>query len=241
MKIQLYFYRKTTKNDKIIDNGDIVLLKYIMINNSIRYGGRIVQRELNKEHFEKYFFYGLENKGEIIKWIIATTAKRLQGTHVELDDKNGKMRYEIDQEAMLELIVQLERFTTLHDDPEHREYFYDRINTNSTRVHQLFNQMVPEIKNARGISFVTWRPVSGIYFNTHSYPEQVCRKYKKFSGERYIQYLREEPNSAWGEEVLDILYYLKELEKENKIEYYSLFLDTKYARAIDRNIKRNNR
>ena len=83
MKIQLYFYRKTTKNDKIIDNGDIVLLKYIMINNSIRYGGRIVQRELNKEHFEKYFFYGLENKGEIIKWIIATTAKRLQGTLVE--------------------------------------------------------------------------------------------------------------------------------------------------------------
>ncbi len=200
-----------------------------------------MQRELNKEHFEKYFFYGLENKGEIIKWIIATTAKKLQGTHAELDDKNGKMRYETDEEAMLELIVQLERFTTLHNDSEHREYFYDRINTNSTIVHQLFNQIIPEIKNARVISCVTWKPLSGIYFNTHSYPEQVCRKYKKYSGEQYIQYLKEEPNSAWGEEVLEILYYLQELEKENKFEYYSLFLDTKYARAIDRNIKRNNR
>ena len=76
-----------------------------MINNNIRYGGMLVQRELNKEHFEKYFFYGLENKGEIIKWIITATAKKLQDTHIKLDDNNGKMRYEIDQEAMLELIV----------------------------------------------------------------------------------------------------------------------------------------
>ncbi len=200
-----------------------------------------MQRELNKEHFEKYFFYGLENKGEIVKWIIATTAKKFQDTHIKLDEKNGKMRYETDQEAALELIVQLERFTTLHDNPEHREYFYDSINTNSTNVHQMFNQIVPEIKKHRGISFVTWRPVSGIYFNTHLYLGEAYKKYKKCSGEQYIQYLREEVDSAWGKEVLDILYYLKELEKENKFEYYSLFLDSKYARAIDRNRKRNNR
>lgn len=200
-----------------------------------------MQRELNKELFEKYFFYGLEDKGEVVKWIIATTAKELQNTHIKLDEKNDKMRYETDQEEALELIVQLERFTTLHDDSEHRNYFYDSINTNSTSVHQMFNQIVPEIEKHRAISFVTWRPVSGIYFNTHFYLGEIARKYKQYSGEQYIQYLREEVHSAWGEEVLDILYYLKELEKENKFEYYSLFLDTKYARAIDRNRKRNNR
>lgn len=200
-----------------------------------------MEKMLDKEKFAKYFFFGLENKDQVIKWVIVDTAKRIVGTHIKADDKNGKMNYEIDEEKILELIVQLERFTTLHDDPQNRNYFYDSINTNSINVHQLFNKVASQIEKHFAISFVKYRPVSGIYFNTYGYSKEIREKYKKYSGEQYLQALKDEPSSAWGEEVLEILQYLKELEQENKFEYYSLFLDSKYARAINRNRKRNNR
>ena len=198
-----------------------------------------MHRQLRKEWFEKYFFHGLENRDEIVKWIIVKGAKKLEGTHKQLDARYEKMGYEKDQETMLELIVQLERFTSLHDDPDNRKYFYDEINTDSIQVHHMFNRNLPQIKRTNAISFVTYRPVSGIYLNNREYPEEIREKYSKCSGEQFLDKLRE--NSAWAGEVYDILCYLNELEKKDRLEYYSLFLDSKYARAIDRNKQRYNR
>lgn len=194
-----------------------------------------MERKLNKEYFEKYFFYGLENRDEIIKWIIVNVAKQRIGTHNTLDTYNDKMGYEKDEEAILELMVQLERFTSLHDDPEHRSYFYNDINTDSIQIHQMFNRNLLAIKETNALSFVSYRPISGIYFNTYGYSEEVQNQYGKCNGEEFLAQLKQ--TSAWAGEVYDVLCYLNELEKEDRFEYYSLFLDSKYARAIDRNRK----
>lgn len=194
-----------------------------------------MQNQLNRDMFETYFFHGMKNKEQVVKWIIMKTAERLQGTHKELDTDTGKMRYEQDKEEMLELIVQLERFTTKHDKPEHdapmhREYFYDDINIESKEVNEMFEKSAKEIEKHAALSFVKYRPISGIFFNTQKYPENT----EMYSGEEYLNILKHSASTDWGEAVYEILLYLEELERENKQEYYSLFLDTKYARAIDR-------
>ncbi len=190
-----------------------------------------MKNKLNKDNFEKYFFYGMENKDIVVKWIIINITKQLEGTHTSLDNDNEKKRYELDKEAILELIVQLERFTSLHDNSENRKYFYQDINTESLSVNKMFNKNLQDIKDVGAISTVIYPNFSGIFFNSHPYPE----KHNLYTGQQYIEQLRNNPDTSWGEEVFDILNYLLELEKENTFNYYSLFLDSKYARAIDRN------
>lgn len=194
-----------------------------------------MERQLNRAWFETYFFYGLENKDEIVKRIIVNGVKDLVGTHNELDIENQKTGYEKDREVLLRLIVQLERFTSLHEDLENRKYFYDEIDVNSIQVQQMFNRNIEKIENTWAISIVKYRPVSGIYFNTHRYSDEVREKYGKYTGQQLLEELNRK--NAWAGEVYEILCYLQELEQKNKLEYYSLFLDSKYARAIDRNRK----
>ncbi len=198
-----------------------------------------MQNQLNKDKFEQYFFHGMYNKDQVTKWIIMKTAERLEGTHKELDSDTGKTRYEQDKEEMMKLIVQLERFTTKHDQPQHdapkhREYFYDDITVESEQINEIFEKNAVEIEKRAALSFVKYRPVSGIFFNTYTYVGEIKEQYHMYSGKEYLERLRLDPNTAWGQEVYDILCYLNELERENEQEYYSLFLDTKYARAIDR-------
>lgn len=198
-----------------------------------------MQNQLNRDNFEKYFFYGMENKDQVVKWIIMGTAKELRKTHKEADKEGEKPRYEQDKDAMLELIVQLERFTSLHDDQEKRHYSYDVINTESEQVNEMFDRNAEIIKDNAALSFIKDGPFRGIFtgilFNTHGYSEEIREKYHKYSGEQYLDELRRNPNTAWGEDVYNVLCYLEEIEKENTYEYYSLFLDAKYARAIHRN------
>ncbi|MCI8482490.1 MAG: hypothetical protein HFJ27_05525 [Clostridia bacterium] len=196
-----------------------------------------MQGKLNILNFEKYFFFGLVNKEEVIKWIIINVAKIRSNTNKEIDQEQEKTGYEKDKEKILDLIVQLERFTSLHDDTENRQYFYDSVNRDSETVQKMFNKILCEIekKGAIIVAKEPQLPMPGIFFNARPYSKTVQEKYDVYSGEQYINYLRSSPNTSWGEELFDILCYLQELEHENRFEYYSLFLDSKYARAIDRN------
>lgn len=187
-----------------------------------------MQTQLNVDQFTKYFFYGLENKDEIVKAIIVNVARQRVGTHNSLDENTEKMNYEIDAECMLNLIVQLERFTTLHDDPNNRHYFYQDLDINSQSVNQMFNKNLKQLSERGAIVPCRYRPLSGIY-----YADRKPHWDGQFTGEEMYNFLKS--NSGWAqEEVYGILVYLEELEQSNKFQYYSLFIDSKYARAIDR-------
>lgn len=191
-------------------------------------GDKNMQTQLNVDQFTKYFFYGLENKDEIVKAIIVNVARQRVGTHNSLDENTEKMNYEIDSECMLNLIVQLERFTTLHDDPNNRHYFYQDLDINSQSVNQMFNKNLKQLSERGAIVPCRYRPLSGIY-----YAERKPHWDGQFTGEEMYNFLKS--NSGWAqEEVYGILVHLEELEQNNKFQYYSLFMDSKYARAIDR-------
>lgn len=191
-------------------------------------GDKNMQTQLNVDQFTKYFFYGLENKDEIVKAIIVNVARQRVGTHNSLDENTEKMNYEIDSECMLNLIVQLERFTTLHDDPNNRHYFYQDLDINSQSVNQMFNRNLKQLSEKGAIVPCRYRPLSGIY-----YADRKPHWDGQFTGEEMYNFLKS--NSGWAqEEVYGILVHLEELEQNNKFQYYSLFMDSKYARAIDR-------
>lgn len=191
-------------------------------------GDKNMQIQLNVDQFTKYFFYGLENKDEIVKAIIVNVARQRVGTHNSLDENTEKMNYEIDSECMLNLIVQLERFTTLHDDPNNRHYFYQDLDINSQSVNQMFNKNLKQLSERGAIVPCRYRPLSGIY-----YADRKPHWDGQFTGEEMYNFLKS--NSGWAqEEVYGILVHLEELEQNNKFQYYSLFMDSKYARAIDR-------
>ena len=141
----------------------------------------------------------------MVKWIIVNGAKKLVGEHRELDKDTQKTNYEKDKETMLELIVQLERFTSLHDDPEHRQYFYNDITIRSKQIHQIFNKNAIEIEQIGAVSFVTYRPISGIFFNTKQYPDKIKDQYQVYSGEGFLARF-----GNWVKEVYWVLCYLSE-------------------------------
>ena len=58
---------------------------------------------------------------------------------------------------------------------------------------------------------------------------EVQEKYQVYSGEELLARF-----GSWVEEVYEVLCYLSEIEKENRIEYYLMFLDSKYGRAMHR-------
>lgn len=188
-----------------------------------------MQAQFDVNQFKKYFFYGLENKDEIVKSIIVNIAKQRKDKHHHiLEEKIGKTDYEIDAELMMGLIVQLERFTTLHDNPNNRQYFFNDMNINSLHIREVFERNLNQLKEIGAIVPCTYRGFSGIY-----YADRKAHWTNQKTGEEMYNFLKE--NSSWAqEEVYDILQYLEELEKNNKYQYYSLFLDTKYARAINR-------
>lgn len=196
---------------------------------------------INIENFMKYFFFGLENKQEIIKLIILYVAKNV--THEQkllYDDRNEPITfYELEKNMIKDLIVQLERFTTLHDIPN-TNYFYDSIQIDSREIEDLYNSNLNELKEQWAIVPCTYRPCSALYFTDRVSKEVVVERdgkevtyyFEHYTGEERLQMIH-----PFAKEVYPMLKYLQDLEKKSKIEYYSLFLDCKYARAINRRLK----
>lgn len=196
---------------------------------------------INIEKFMKYFFFGLENKQEIVKLIILDIAKNVTHEQKSLyDDRNEPITfYELEKNMVKNLIVQLERFTTLHD-ISNDNYFYDSIQIDSEEIEDLYNTNLNELKNQWAVVPCTYRPCSALYFTDRVSKENTIEKdgkkttyyFERYTGEERLQMIH-----PFAKEVYTVLKYLQELEQKSKIEYYSLFLDCKYARAIDRRLK----
>lgn len=173
---------------------------------------------LDVAKYEQFFFHGLEAKDTVVKAIILHEAIRMR-EYLNLGDID---KYEIQEERIKELIVQLKRFSILHDMPN-QKYTYHETTIEDKEVDKLYQKNLKELE-WKGVCVVRYRPMRGIYFNTRDV---------KITGQMAYEAL-----GTWAtEDVYSLLEHLRQLEKENKFEYYSLFLDTKYARAIDRRQK----
>lgn len=143
---------------------------------------------------------------------------------VKLFNKKTLIQESVEKEPILfniqikkiaKLLIQFRRFVTLNDSPYNKKYVFNLTEEMETAKQDVKNElklMRKDYNNKKGnIYYIDYAPMSGIFY-----------KDKKTEQEQ------------WVKEVIQILRSLDDLEKNNIFQYYSTFIDVKYARAINR-------
>lgn len=186
---------------------------------------------VDSSKYENYFFYGLNNEKDdekvfrrIVEKIVEQTRAREYYYHHDrkIEEKIKKIGPHVDslyekQKAMvMKLLRQYYRFKLSNDhySEENKDYIFKE-EIEKREVSNFYGKMIMQTDNV--LDDVKYIPLSGYYI----------RKYLK----------QEDKCCIWTDEIYDILVHLCQLEKEQPMEYYSKFLDTKYARAINRRQK----
>lgn len=180
--------------------------------------------ELAKENFRKNFFYGMDAKDEVIEYLILQKAIEMEKVDMtKLDTNLYKVEYTLQQ--INKLVVQLYRFVHLNDPKEKQTYFYNKITPDSAEIEQVVQSKITDLKNKKLISgAIKNLPGSAIYING---------RWSGNSGYEYYDNIKQTHKGQWiANEIIPTLEELCILEAKNKQQYYALFLDTKYNRAI---------
>ena len=183
--------------------------------------------ELFNEKFRKNFFYGMDNKSDVIDYIILEKADSMvEADMSKIDTKLYRVEYTLQQ--IKKLLVQLYRFIYINEPTENQTYFYNKINENSEEVEELLQERISDLKKKYIIvgCIKNWEK-SAIYITGGD-------GHNQYPGRAYYNNLSGSPTGIWiREEIIPILEQLCTLELENKEQYYALFLDTKYNRTIN--------
>lgn len=117
-------------------------------------------------------------------------------------------------EEAAKLLVQLKRFVRFNDNPFDKKYVFhseEEMKQAKEEVRKQLEQMRSTNTATSNLFYIDYAPMSGIFYKD------------------------EKPkHEPWVDEVIELLRYLQGLEKDNLFQYYSTFLDVKYARAIHR-------
>lgn len=182
---------------------------------------------MDVELWKKNFFYGMDAKSEVIEYIILKKAKEMEKVDMSKIDTNlYKVEYTLQQ--ISRLVVQLYRFVYMNEPKEKQTYFYQKITEDSIEIEQLVQDKITELKNKDIIvGAIKNFPMTAIWItggpNHSMYPGK----------EYYNQFMQSEKGQWIKNEIIPILEQLCTLETENKEQYYALFLDVKYNRAIN--------
>ena len=195
--------------------------------------------------FKQYFHYGLNyEKNDILDSIILNCSK--DKDFQSPTGTSDRLSYQLD--VIQSMYVQFKRFIDLTSN--HQQQWYQKITKKDVEDEIL--QRIAELKKNGFVSFIEDTPLRGIYttggkdFHEKRLTEISDKNLADWSTNKplwgtYITY----PNISQGiskyyqvpswirEDILSILKYLRELEIENPYQYFSLFMDTKYARIIN--------
>lgn len=174
--------------------------------------------ELFKKKFEKYFFYGMDGKSDVINYIILKEIKKM------LNKEKPYSRENTIEEIKL-LVKQLYRFVYLNE-PRLKPIYTYRAEEDDDEIYQLIEQHIEELKTKAIIT-------GGIENCDNSLNSKFYitggRNHEQYPGKTFYRDLKQ---NIWiVQDVVPILRELCRLEQENKEQYYALFLDTKYNRT----------
>lgn len=112
------------------------------------------------------------------------------------------------------LLVQFRRFVSSNDKPFNQQYVFNNFEE-MKEAKQIIKKQLERMQSINTETYkffyIDYAPMSGIFYK----------------GEKPKQ-------KQWISEVIEILKSLQVMEKENIFQYYSTFLDVKYARAVNR-------
>ena len=185
---------------------------------------------INEKDFERFFFYGIENKKALDLSVIFFSI-------IEINSKIEGLQnlYDIPNEDLLNKIVilannrykQIERFINYNDQEYNLKYRVD-----SVKTEKIIKRMIETLIQENLIMITK----AGIYFNKY----EICSQgysYDVYGDLRYDYAKGLIGEEAWTRKIYNILINLEKLEKENILEYYDRWLFTKLQRAKSREDK----
>ncbi len=179
-----------------------------------------MKNELDVLKYKEYFHYGLNfEKNDILDAILLDTSEEFNAAKID-KEKVYVLEKEIEQSE--ELYLQFERFIKLTT--PHEQKWYRKLTKKD--VAPDIEERMQELQKSNQIVVVTYQSSSGIYITDRW----------SFKPDEYLGIHRWADIEGWiKEDILPILKYLRELEKDNPYQYCSLFMDTQYARNLNAN------
>lgn len=177
------------------------------------------KKKINRQTFERFFFYGIENKKEVREGILYFALNKVYSKHVHENwfaIPNVQIQSEMMQEAIPKY-KQFYKFVTLNDVP------------NNSRVIDIDNQVKKELEEQMELlrkENIIMDTKAGIFFkrDRENQLEGIDNQWEK-------------TGDNWTEQIYEILEILERLEKEEPIQYQKYLLLAKQARAINRGDK----
>lgn len=208
------------------------------------------KHKVSDEIFDKYFYYGIDNKSELEDGLIyyaneSLNLKNIYPNRINKDGENAKFfddslafsRQEIEQhneelknqhinelaDEAFNVFKQYYRFILL---PEDKKIFNNDINENKeTYIRQ---SIIEKIRSLEERNFLKVYPM-GIFFGNDK---------RNIYKERDIIENNDEKSRIhyknWTKDLYETFLYLSEIEHTEPIKYEELWINTKYHRALSR-------
>ena len=174
---------------------------------------------LNQKYFQKYFFYGLENRDAILEGIIQRVCRNLNNRYIRI--KTGDQipsteeKIEAVRKRVIEVYQQFYRFVNVIEEDDRRFDFRLSISEKQTIKNIVNNKIDDMLKQQRILIFK--RTISLRDKEDEEVNEKGIPLYKK---EEHI----------WTDEVYEVLIQLETMKKTDLREYYRNWLEAKLSR-----------
>lgn len=182
---------------------------------------------IDGKKFKRFFFFGIENKREMIEGILYFSYQKVYQKHQSGEREwRETLKKQIENEILQEAIgpyQQFYRFVILNDEPKTKDEIMSQMSIEKEELKQQLEQEIQLLKAEKKILDTN----AGLFFARERENLLDSKPY-------YIYGKGIQGEEAWTKQVYGILENLEKLEQQDKEEYQGYFWLAKLARAINR-------
>ena len=174
---------------------------------------------LNQKYFQKYFFYGLENRDAVLEGIIQRVCRNLNNRYVKI--KAGEQfpsreeKIEAIRKRAIEIYQQFYRFVDVIEEDDRRFDFRLSLSEKQT-IKNIVNDKIDDMLQQKRVLI---------------FKRTICLRDKEDEEVKEKQIpLYKKGEHIWTDEVYDVLTQLETMKKTDLREYYRNWLEAKFSR-----------
>ena len=174
---------------------------------------------LNQKYFQKYFFYGLENRDAVLEGIIQRVCRDLTNSYIRVETgdqiPSTEEKIEAVRKRTIEIYQQFYRFVNVIEEDDRRFDFRLSPSEEQTIKNRVNNKISALLKQERLLIF----------------KRTICLRDKEDEEVKEKQIpLYKKGEHIWTDEVYDVLTQLETMKKTDLREYYRNWLEAKFSR-----------
>ena len=192
----------------------------VMLQNRDRIDTLLKKYKLNRKHFEKYFFYGIDNRGPILEGIVHRVCRDLNNKYTRYLEERKKLpskeeKLEALRNRVVDIYRQLYTFLNVVEEDDKR-FDCHLTNTEETRVR---NAVDTKINKMLKDNMLLIYP-RGIFVKDKPDDDSKKRNLEVYNSREHI----------WTDEMYEVLKQLEIMEELWNQEYYRNWLEAKFSR-----------